>query len=291
MGGKGWHRAGWKQDMDAVGHSSWGTQRRRLAGAGGEEPCPFVGNMLPLVPKKPNITAAFAAVQTSSMSRLTRHHKFRQDDKVSVFWRCVMATVKSSRGFRVSLPAAALGTAMWEFPEARHGGGMLIRRGVQRDTGLTEGQKGPTTAGWFQLWGFGGVCSWGRDQSVQAVPADLARQRKGQSKISTRVARQRIWVKKQQVSAGAELLRAKAEKIWGVQPKTGDHKGPKKAYVLLKHSRRGIPWAGSTAAKPNPGENGFGKDGATASCHFGESHRTDRGDQFYLWSKSGWYRA
>lgn len=96
-----------------AGHGHGGTQRRRLAQAGGEEPCAqfFVRNTFPPAPKKPNIRAAFAAIWTSSTSWLTRHCEFKQDDKLGVFWRCVMATVKSSRGFRVSLPAAAWGMA------------------------------------------------------------------------------------------------------------------------------------------------------------------------------------
>lgn len=175
-----------------------------------------------------------------------------------------MAIVKSSRDFRVSLPAAALGIATWKPLKGR---ATLNRKGVEQDTRFTEGQKGSTTTSWFKPRGFGGVCSRG---SAQAAPADLAsqRNRKGQSKKSTRVARERIWGKKQQASTRVELLRDKAE-IWGgVQP----HKGPQKAYVLLKRSRRGIPWAGSATAEPNPGEKGFGEDGTMMSCHFGESH-------------------
>lgn len=128
----------------------------------------------------------------------------------------------------------------------------------------------------------------GRDQSVQAAPIDLTSERngKGQSKKSTRVAKRCSWWKNQQASAGEELLHAKAEKIWGVQPETDDHKGPKKAYVLLKRSRRGIPRAGSATAERNPGENGFGEDGAMPSGHFGESHGTDRGDRSHPRSNS-----
>lgn len=133
-----------------------------------------------------------------------------QDDKFGVFCPCLMAIVKSPRYFRVSLPAAALGIATWKPLKGR---AMLNRKGVEQDAGFTEGQKGSTTTSWFKPRGFGGVCSRG---SAQAAPADLAsrRNRKGQSKKSTRVARERIWGKKQQASTRVELLRDKAE-IWG----------------------------------------------------------------------------
>ena len=78
------------------------------------------------------------------------------------------------------------------------------------------------------------------------------------------MARQRIWAK------NWSFYRPK-QRFGRFNTRQATTKDPNKAYVLLKHSWRGIPRVGTAAAEPNPGENGFGEDGATASCHFGES--------------------
>lgn len=62
-----------------------------------------------------------------------------------------------------------------------------------------------------------------------------------------------------------------------IPPKMGQRGGlggsakvdpPKRAIMLLKHSRRGIPQAGSMAAELNATENSAGVDAAPASCRF-----------------------
>lgn len=106
-GGKGWHRAGWEWDMDMVGHRGGDLHKQVV-----KSPVPsFLLEIRFPQLRKSQILGLPLLPWTSSTSWLPRHCEFKQDDKLGVFWCCVMATVKSLRGFRVSLPAASWGMA------------------------------------------------------------------------------------------------------------------------------------------------------------------------------------